>query len=219
MSASFRIKVCGITSEDAAQAAVEAGADHLGVVFCASVRRVSRERAVELATRVPAAWVGVFADGSIEEMIDLARDLDLAALQLHGRETPALCRAVRDATGLAVWKAIGPALRGHEADYRDAADALLLDAGTGGSGRTLDWDAVGARFPRSRRRIPLLVAGGLDADNVALAIRASDPDGVDASSRLESAPGVKDPNRIRAFVLRARAAAETVRRGATGAAR
>ena len=218
VSEAFRIKVCGITSEDAARAAVEAGADHLGIVLCASVRQVSPERAEELTRRVPAAWVGVFADASLEEMSDLVCRLDLTALQLHGRETPDICRAVRDSTGLPVWKAIGPTLRGRSAGYRKVADALLLDAGKGGSGKTLDWEAVGAEFPRSRRRIPLLVAGGLDAHNVALAIRSADPDGVDASSRLERAPGVKDPDRVRAFVLRARAAAETLRR-ATGAAR
>ena len=205
MSEPFRIKVCGITTVEAAEAAVEAGADHLGLVLCPSARRVSPERAVDLVSRVSAAWIGVFVDALLEEMTGLASDLDLAAVQLHGREPPELCDAVRAATGLPVWKALVPGLREMAPDYHDVVDALLLDAGRGG-GRTLDWAAVGEEFPRASRRVPVVLAGGLDAGNVGEAIRAADPDGVDASSRLESAPGEKDPDRVRAFVRCARAA-------------
>jgi phosphoribosylanthranilate isomerase len=85
---------------------------------------------------------------------------------------------------------------------------LLLDAGSGGTGRTLDWSALGARFPRARRIVPYLLAGGLSPSNVARAIREAGPDGVDASSRLELAPGIKDPRLVTAFVREARAAGE-----------
>ncbi|HET6360770.1 MAG TPA: phosphoribosylanthranilate isomerase, partial [Gemmatimonadota bacterium] len=95
VSFSFRIKICGITSEEAARSAVEAGVDHLGLVFCPSPRRVSEERATVLTRRVPAAWVGVFADTSPDEVARTASALGLAAIQLHGAESPEECRAVR----------------------------------------------------------------------------------------------------------------------------
>jgi phosphoribosylanthranilate isomerase len=212
----FRIKVCGITSEEAARAAVDEGADHLGLVLCASPRRVTVERAAALVAGVSASWVGVFVDSSLDELIVTTRKLGLSAVQLHGSETVGCCEAVRAATGLPVWKAIRAEVAGTEAGYEGAVDALLLDAVRGGSGQTLDWRSIGTRFPRPRR-IPMVLAGGLGPDNVAAAIVAARPDGVDASSRLELAPGVKDPDLVRAFVRRARAAAESV--AADGVAR
>ena len=200
----FLIKVCGITTEEAARAAIEAGADRLGLVLCPSPRRLTLERARELVTRAPASWVGVFADTPLEEIVHVASELDLSAVQLHGSETAAECRAVRDFLGVPVWKAVRADGEAIDVDYEGAVDAVLLDAGRGGSGRTLDWDAIGARFPRARRTVPTLLAGGLGPDNVADAIGAVRPDGVDASSRLERAPAVKDPELVRDFVQRAR---------------
>lgn len=205
VSFSFRIKICGITSEAAARAAVDAGADHLGLVFCESPRRVSLERAALLVAGVRASWVGVFADPQLEEVARAARELGLDAVQLHGRESPSLCRDVRERTGVPVWKAIVAGGSGVEA-YEAAVDALLLDPG-GGSGRRLDWPAIGAHFPLERRVVPHLLAGGLTPENVARAIREARPDGVDASSRLERTPGVKEPWLVSAFVREARAAA------------
>jgi phosphoribosylanthranilate isomerase len=199
----FRIKICGITSEVAARSAFEAGVDHLGLIFCPSPRRVSEEGAGALTRAVPAAWVGVFVDESPREVARTARALGLAAIQLHGRESPEECRAVRELAGIPVWKAISAEEDAGEAGYEAAVDALLLDAG-GGSGRALDWVWVGERFPASRRIVPLVLAGGLSPDNVARAIEEARPDGVDASSRLETSPGVKDPRLVAEFVRRAR---------------
>jgi phosphoribosylanthranilate isomerase len=206
VSPRFRIKVCGITSEDAARAAVAAGADHLGLVLCASPRRMTIERAMALTAEVSASWVGVFADSTPSDVARAARSLGLAAVQLHGSETPDACRAVRE-QGIPVWKAVDPGIPAAAEAYAGAADALLLDHGRGGSGRALDWTAVAVHFPLGRRPLPVILAGGLDPDNVARAIREARPDGVDASSRLESAPGVKDPELVRRFVSRARAEA------------
>ena len=206
MSFSFRIKICGITSEEAARSAVEAGADHLGLIFCPSPRRVAEDRAAALTRAVPAAWVGVFADASPEDVARIAREIGLAAVQLHGRESPAKCRAVRELAGIPVWKAVSADGEGAEAGYEAVVDAILLDGGVGGSGRPLDWARVGERFPASRRVVPLLLAGGLSPENVARAIEEAHPDGVDASSRLETSPGIKDPRRVAEFVRRARAA-------------
>jgi phosphoribosylanthranilate isomerase len=208
VSSPLRIKVCGITTEDAARAAVAAGADHLGLVFCASPRRVTVERAAALAGSVPASWVGVFAGSAPAEVARIARSVGLAAVQLHGSETPDDCRAVRERAGIPVWKAVDPAVAGAEERYLEVVDALLLDHARGGSGRALDWSSLAARFPRERRPLLVILAGGLDPDNVARAIREARPDGVDASSRLESAPGVKDLDLVRRFVSRARAEAE-----------
>lgn len=204
MSFSFRIKVCGITSEEAARSAVEAGVDHLGLVFCPSPRRVSEERAAALMRAVPAEWIGVFAHTSAVYVARIARALDLSAVQLHGEETPEECRALRQLAGVPVWKALSIGGQGEATDYEAAVDALLLDGGTGGSGRELDWARVGERFPPSRRVVPLLLAGGLGPENVARAIDQARPDGVDASSRLETSPGVKDARLVAEFVRRAR---------------
>lgn len=181
---------------------MEAGADHLGLVFCPSPRCVTEERAAALTRAVPAAWVGVFAHAAPADVARVARELDLAAVQLHGTESPEVCGEVRELAGVPVWKAMAANVEG-EAGYESAVDALLLDGG-GGSGLPLDWASVGARFPASRRVVPLLLAGGLSPENVARAIAEARPDGVDASSRLETSPGVKDPRRVAEFVRRAR---------------
>jgi phosphoribosylanthranilate isomerase len=206
----FRIKVCGITAEEAARAALEAGADYLGLVLCPSPRRVTLDRAGGLAEATPGAWVGVFADSPLQEIVIAVRELGLAAVQLHGRESVAECRRVREAAGVPVWKAVRADGGPIDPDYDGAVDALLLDAGAGGTGRVLDWDGIGARFPRPLRSVPTFLAGGLGPGNVARAIGAARPDGVDASSRLERAPGVKDPDLVRAFVRRAREAARAL---------
>ena len=208
----FLIKVCGITTEEAARAAIEAGADHLGLVLCPSPRRLTLDRARDLVAVGPASWVGVFADTPLDEIAHAASQLGLSAVQLHGHETAAECRAARDDLGVPVWKAVRADEETIDIDYEGAVDVLLLDAGRGGSGRTLDWAAIGARFPRARRTVPTLLAGGLGPDNVADAIVAVNPDGVDASSRLERAPAVKDPELVRSFVRRARHAAEACQR-------
>jgi phosphoribosylanthranilate isomerase len=204
VSFSFRIKICGITSEEAARSAVEAGVDHLGLILCPSPRRVTEERAAALTRAVPAAWAGVFAHMRPQEVARTARALGLSAIQLHGGESPEQCRAIRELAGIPVWKAVSADREGGETGYEAAVDALLLDVGSGGSGRALDWARVGERFPASRRIVPLFLAGGLSPENVARAIEEARPDGVDASSRLETSPGVKDPRLVVEFVRRAR---------------
>ncbi|CAN5245390.1 MAG: phosphoribosylanthranilate isomerase [Gemmatimonadetes bacterium] len=209
----IRIKVCGVTDPNAAMAAVAAGADFLGLVFAASIRGVSPDRARRLVSGCPARWVGVFVDPSIEEVSGIASTLDLAALQLHGRESPGFCRDLRSATGRPVWKALpwtGAADSVHPYDDGQVADAILLDTPAslgeegGGTGRALPWKEIAERMPPEKRSVPLFLAGGLDSTNVRRAIDIVRPEGVDASSRLESAPGVKDPALIRAFVTAAR---------------
>lgn len=207
-----RVKVCGITEPDAARAA--AGADWLGLVLAPSPRRVDEATAAGLTAGIDAAWVGVFVDADPDEVAGVADRLGLAAVQLHGAETPDTCRRVREATGRPVWKAVRWDADPARLDaWAAEVDALLVDAAIGdrlgGTGRALPWEALAERWARDRRPAPTILAGGLGPDNVARAIEVVDPDGVDASSRLERAPGRKDPRLVRAYVEAARATRPT----------
>lgn len=210
MDSPISVKVCGITDADAGRAAVDAGADYLGLVFARSPRRLTPNAAERLVEAVPAAWVGVFVDPDPDQLRQTAERLGLHAVQLHGSESPELCRAIRLACHRPVWKALrwDTGARTVEA-YAASCDALLLD-GTdgdrlGGTGRTLPWDRLAVRLAARPRRTPVFLAGGLGPENVDEAVRAVDPDGVDASSRLERTPGRKDPDLVRRFVAAARA--------------
>jgi len=211
----FLVKVCGVRSAAVARTALEAGADRLGLVFAPSPRRVDPDEAEALVRAVPSEWVGVFVDAPEETIARRAEALDLAALQLHGTESPERCRRLGETTGRPVWKALPWTLDlALFAEYAEAVDATLLDAvggeHAGGSGRTLPWDDIAVSLAPDRRSAPLILAGGLDGGNVARAVAVCRPDGVDASSRLERAPGEKDPDRVRAFVDAARRAAREV---------
>lgn len=198
------IKVCGVRTPDIATTALDAGATHLGVVFAPSPRRMTVEAATTLVRAVPGPWVGVFVDPERDFVERVAEALDLAAIQLHGQESPALCERLRSVTGCAVWKALTWMGREEVGPYIGTVDAILVDSGSGG-GKRLPWGDVGAAL--AERSFDWILAGGLDPHNVAEAIAESGADGVDASSRLELKPGVKSPEAVRAFV---RAAAETM---------
>lgn len=191
------IKICGITNEEDAAVAVEAGADALGFNFYAgSPRCITPRRAREIARAVPGNYLraGIAVNASESELARLAEEAQVDVLQLHGR-VPAMPLS----NGARLWRAI-PA---NEAPREPAADfeAYLFDsAGVqtgvqyGGTGQTFDW-TIAAGFPAR-----VILAGGLDAGNVADAIRVAEPWGVDACSRLEISPGKKDSRRVREFV-------------------
>lgn len=203
-----RIKFCGFTRAADLELAVELGVDFVGLVFAPrSVRRLSPEQARALRGRVPDSIgvVALFMDndpGQVSEVIETVRP-DL--LQFHGAETEAFAAQF----GVPYWKAV--AMGGAMVDARLAiefathpsASAFLLDghrAGEqGGSGQAFDW----SRMPQAAGR-PLLLAGGLSAENVGLAIRTARPWGVDVSSGIEIAPGEKSPEKMRAFAAAAR---------------
>jgi indole-3-glycerol phosphate synthase / phosphoribosylanthranilate isomerase len=198
------VKICGITSVEDARAAVAAGADAIGLVFWPrSPRAVDVATARAIAAVLPpfVLRVGVFVDAPEEEMRRIADEVGLDLVQLHGDETPeAVARAPRRAV-----KAIrvGPGFRPEEAlRYGGAAAALLLDTrlnggAPGGTGQAFDWSLV---RPVREGTSFLLLAGGLTPENVRQAIAQVRPDGVDVSSGVESAPGRKDPAKVRAFV-------------------
>jgi len=196
------LKICGITNQNDASAAIEAGATAIGFNFYPrSPRYVRPEQAAEIATAAGVRRVGVFVNEVPARMEDIARLARLDVAQLHGNETPAEYPA-----SLSIWKAL-PVRDGFDISrYEECpVEALLLDspgagAEYGGLGRVFDWTLV----RETRRKIVL--AGGLEASNVATAIEIVRPWGVDACSRIESAPGRKDHKKMTAFLQAAMAA-------------
>ena len=199
------VKICGVTTVDDALLCVEAGASAIGLNFVqTSPRRVSveRARAIARAVRGRTLVVGVVADMEATEMRALLKSAELECLQLHGDETPATLatmlphayKAVRVGSAADVERA-----RAYGGEYL-LADARV-EGKLGGSGKTFDWPLV-AGLARERK---LTLAGGLTAENVGEAIRAVGPYCVDVASGVESAPGVKDPAKVAAFIEAARA--------------
>lgn len=208
------VKICGLREPEDVTAAVAAGARFLGFVFYPkSPRAVTADQAAALVLDVPpgVARVGLFVDPSdvlLREVLSVAA-LDI--VQLHGHESAARVAEVKALTGLPVMKAVGvagPEDLAQLTDYGVVADMLLVDAKPpegadlpGGNGLAFDWRLlVGRRWLR-----PWMLAGGLTVDNVAEAVRLTGAPVVDVSSGVESAPGIKDPTRIGAFVAAARA--------------
>lgn len=192
------VKVCGVTNAEDALAAVEAGVSALGFNFWPnSPRYITAEAAAAIAAVLPASVirVGVFVNETAANIEAIAAAARVQVAQLHGE-----CERL---DALPVWRAlsVGPGFAPEELD-RHSAEAFLLDAPAGakfgGTGRPFDWDRVRGLTHR------IILAGGLDATNVAAAIATVRPWGVDACSRLESAPGRKDHQRMRAFIEAAR---------------
>jgi phosphoribosylanthranilate isomerase len=204
--ARVRVKICGITNTDDARAAVEAGADAIGLVFADSPRQVDVPQARLIAESLP-PWVGivgVFVNSAIEQVLSVAAEVRLDVVQLHGDEKPADVKAIMQRT-----KVIRAFRLADEDDARAAMDylkhcrpdACLIDAKVsgayGGTGHVAPWNlAAGLR----EQAWPLILGGGLNASNVEAAIEAVRPYGVEASSGVEREPGRKDPEAMRAFI-------------------
>jgi indole-3-glycerol phosphate synthase / phosphoribosylanthranilate isomerase len=214
------VKICGVCRAADARAALAAGADYVGVIVEARGPRrqgVAGAAAV-LADVPPGRRVGVFADVAADAVLAAAAALELGVIQLHGDESAATVAAIRRGTGAAIWKATqpGPAsLAELAARYGPSLDALLVDGGRGGSGERFDWAAVGAERG-ALGALPLVAAGGLDAHNVAAAIRALGPAIVDVSSGVEEQLGAKSEAKMKAFVAAARSAATSPAFGRSG---
>lgn len=208
------VKICGLTDEDAIDAALEAGADYIGLVFFAkSPRAVTPERAAELLQFVEGVQkVGLFVDPDDSLLDAVMTNLRLDLLQFHGSETPERLAQVRLEYGVPVMKVIPVATRDDLAaaeQFVEVADQLLFDAKPprgsdlpGGNAVSFDWSILKG----FTCRVPWMLAGGLNAANVAEAIKATGAKAVDVSSGVESAPGVKDPDKIRAFIQAAKGA-------------
>jgi phosphoribosylanthranilate isomerase len=195
------VKICGITNESDALMAVAMGADALGFVFAPSPRQVAVPQVRDIVRRVhpEVLTVGVFRDEAPQRVVDIVNSTGLRAAQLHGHESPDEAAYVRRRVGYVIKAfAAGDPMVARAADY--PVDAVLLDAAVPGSGETFDWSLANS-IPRT---VQLILAGGLDADNVALAIEQVAPWGVDVSTGVEYAPGHKDVRRTRWFVKEAK---------------
>ncbi|KPP95035.1 phosphoribosylanthranilate isomerase [Erythrobacter sp. HL-111] len=212
---SVHIKICGLSTSETVAAAVAGGASHVGFVhFEPSPRHVGLKQAADLREGLPAGVKAVLllVNAGIETTAHAIEVVRPDVIQFHGKETPEWIALVRERTGVETWRAIG--VRGAEtldkaSRYRDAADRLLFDAPPpqasalpGGNGVGFDWTVLA----HHDHVLPWGLAGGLTPDNVAAAIRATGAPLVDASSGLESAPGVKDVDKIAAFCQAARSA-------------
>src|SRR5262245_51037283 len=213
---SVLVKICGLKTSDALDVALEAGADLVGFVFFApSPRHVGVEAARALGKRVRgrAQKVALSVDADDDWLAASIEALKPDLLQLHGRETPERVAAVRARFGLPVMKALPIAERTDLSairPYVGVVDRLLFDARApkdatrpGGLGRSFDWQLLENLDPG----VPFMLSGGLDPGNVAEALRITRAPGVDVSSGVESAPGEKDLDKIRAFIRAARSGA------------
>jgi phosphoribosylanthranilate isomerase len=202
------IKICGLSTPETIDAALDSGATHLGFMhFPKSPRHVAPDRLAGLALRVPPAVlrVGVLVDPDDTLLDTVIEAGGLQVLQLHGKEEPRRVAEIALRTGLQVWKAISVKTAADleaGAAYRSAAHFLLYDAKTpegaalpGGMGMRFDWTLLAGHRPP----LPWGLSGGLDAGNVGEAIRMTGAPLVDVSSGVESAPGVKDVDKIAAF--------------------
>lgn len=203
------VKICGITNEDDALLAVAMDADAVGFIFAPSPRQVPAQQVYDITRRLPPEiiTVGVFRDEHPRRTIEIARKAGVKAVQLHGNESPDTIAEVSKAIPMVIKAFPAGSPRVVTADELEA-HAILLDSPSPGSGKMFDWSLAG-EVPSDVR---LILAGGLTPDNVAAAVTAVEPWGVDVASGVERTDGngrsgKKDPLKVKRFVERARAAA------------
>ena len=214
---SLIVKICGLSTRETLDVALDAGADMVGFVFFPpSPRHLSLEKARDLGQQVKgrALKVALTVDADDTTLADLVAALQPDILQVHGKETVARLRDVRQKFGLQVMKVIAVETAADLASlpgYAAVADRILFDARApkgatrpGGLGAVFDWHVL----ENLDLKLPFMVSGGLNAENVAEAICVTRAGGVDVSSGVERAPGVKDPEMIRSFIRAARATEE-----------
>lgn len=201
-----RIKICGLTRAQDVELAAELGAMALGFVFYAKSPRAVSPQTVKTITAGlgDKLWkVGVFVNADYDELTDTALQAGLTHLQLHGDESPELCTRLQSA-GFQVIKALRLKQPEQLAQLRDFPAPILLDAAApglwGGSGHLADWDLAA----RAARAQPVILAGGLNPENIQTAMTTVQPWALDLSSGVESAPGIKDPTLLKALFQKAR---------------
>ncbi len=203
------VKICGLSTPETIDAALKGGASHIGFVFFAkSPRNLTPDQAATLAARVQgkAQIVGLFVDPTPDDIARVRAHVRLDVIQLHGSEHPALVSRIAMVNGLEVWKALPVRTKADLATaqmFRGAAHRILYDAKPpagadlpGGNGLRFDWELLrGHSHP-----LPWALSGGLDARNLAEAVRVTGATLLDVSSGVESAPGIKDVDKIAAFL-------------------
>ena len=189
-----KIKICGITNYDDAVMAADLGADALGFIFASSPRKIDTDKAMEIIKKLPpfVKSVGVFVNENIKKIIDITEYCDLDNIQLHGDESPEICRRLMPRAIKSV-KIRDNSLPEDYAEYKGKVKAFLLDTYSdkvaGGTGKTFNWD-VALNF--KKMGVPVILAGGLNPLNIREAIEKVKPYAVDVSSGLEERPGKKD---------------------------
>ncbi len=207
------IKFCGTTSLEDALASVEAGANALGFIFAPSKRRITVEKAQQIIPGLPASVerIGVFMNGSVEEVRDVVTNVDLTGIQLHGNELAPEVFSYLPKDRRNSLRIIKTVVMQGSFEWRvdplttvpGVVDAWLLDSGAG-SGKTFDWHAARAQLADRPGRF--IIAGGLTPENVGEAIQILSPWGVDVVSGIEAEPGCKDREKMKAFVAAVRKA-------------
>ncbi len=207
---SVKVKICGITSIEDALTALEFGADALGFIFYAkSPRYVTPEAVKEITSALPpfVSTVGVFVDSPTEQINEVVRRAGINSVQLHGKESPEECAMAEGASVIKAFRVSGEddiAGIGAYATNDYTVAAVLLDTfveGThGGTGKTFDWKLA----IKAKKYGPLILSGGLGPDNVSEAIETVRPYAVDVSSGVESAPGTKEPEKVKRFIEEAK---------------
>jgi len=201
------VKICGITSEADALLAVGMGASAVGFVFAPSPRQMAPSAVADIVKRLPheTVTVGVFRDEAPQRVVDIANQIGLGAVQLHGVESIEDTQWIRARAGWTI-KAFPAGHRNIDrfADY--GAQTLLIDGASPGSGELFDWRLAEGVIDPTR----LIVSGGLRPENVGAAIAHLHPWGVDVASGVESSPGIKDPVKLREFIAAAHTAARAV---------
>lgn len=211
------IKFCGITRAEDASAAARLGASYVGAIFATSPRQVDEPtaRAVFSASGSGIGKVAVFAGGAIENIAAAAARVAADVVQLHGDIGPAAIEALRARFAGKIWAVSsvdpdGVPVSPHLDSLASEADAIVFDTRvsgkSGGTGVPFDWTHLADTVERVRQESTIVLAGGLDAGNVAAAIRALQPDVVDVSSGIEASPGIKDHSRMLAFAEAVRSA-------------
>ncbi len=198
----IQIKICGIKTPEALDAAILAGARFIGFVFYPpSPRYIEIDTAKELAMSLPtgARAVGLFVDPSDEELDNILGYVPIDMIQLHGNESVERCKQIKEKYALPIIKAF-PVSTASDIEkskaYEDVANWLLFDNKTGGSGQKFDWGLLkGKEFSK-----PWMLSGGLDSNNIKEALKILSPNAVDISSGVERARGVKCPDKIRSFI-------------------
>lgn len=195
------VKICGITNEQDALLAVALGADALGFVFAPSPRQISPALAREIVKRLPpeTVTVGVFRNETPSRVIEIVNEARLQGAQLHGHETPAITAEVATDVRFVIKAVVaGSQDAAHANNF--ASDAILVDGLHPGSGTAYDWELL-QDIPTDIR---MMLSGGLTPENVAAGIAQVRPWGVDVSSGVEKAPGLKDAVKMRHFITNAR---------------
>lgn len=198
------VKICGITNEDDALFAVAMGADAVGFIFAPSPRQIAAQQVYDITRRLPpeVLTVGVFRDELPSRVVEIAHRAGVKAVQLHGNETPEQTAEVAADIRWVIKAFSATSAHLAKADTY-GTNLILVDAPSPGSGKLFDW-SLAQEAPDT---VQLILAGGLDPDNVADAIDAVSPWGVDVASGVEAMPGKKDPTKVRRFIANARAAA------------